>query len=276
VVVDIEAVTGIIEEAAQTLVLPRFARLEAGEIEAKSTPGDAEDIVTIVDREVEAHLSRALRALDPSAAVLGEEAAHQQPELLRLLDTDQPLWVIDPIDGTRNFAAGDSGFGIMVAYVVSGATRLAWIVLPARRQTFVAEVGSGATLNGSRIRVGPASVRGAVRGAVLVRYMPEMLREAVSGALAERVVIKRPAGCAAIEYTDVLGGRSDFVVYYRLLPWDHAAPSLILIEAGGQVSHLNGKEYTARSQSQVTFVVRNAEVSDQLRAWVRSRVQGSY
>jgi fructose-1,6-bisphosphatase/inositol monophosphatase family enzyme len=265
---DIEAVTSVIEEAAQTLVLPRFARLAPDEIEAKASPGDAEDIVTVVDREVEAHLSRALIALVPSAAVLGEEAAHQQPELLRLLGSDRPLWVIDPIDGTKNFAEGNNGFGIMVAHVVKGSTRAAWLILPARRQTFVAEEGSGSFLNGKRIRVPPAPADGDLRGSVLVRYMPGRMGDAVTGALKGRVVMNRPAGCAAVEYTDVLEGRSDFVVYYRLLPWDHAAPVLILDEAGGHVTHFEGQSYTPRSLSQLTFVVRDTGIADQLRAWV--------
>ena len=197
--IDIQAITNVIEEAARTLVLPRFSRLSADEVEAKATPGDPEDLVTIVDREVETHLSRALAELTPSAAVIGEEAAHHRPELLQLLASDQPLWVIDPIDGTKNFAAGDSGFGIMVAYVVEGRAQAAWLVLPARRQTFVAEAGSGAFMNGERIRVPLAPQDSSSRGAVLVRYMPNGLGGTVTDALHGRVRMNPPSGCAAIE-----------------------------------------------------------------------------
>ena len=270
--VDIQAVTGFIEEAARTLVLPRFSRLSADEVEAKATPGDPEDVVTIVDREVETHLSRVLAAVIPSAAIIGEEAAHYRPELLQLLASDQPLWVIDPIDGTKNFAAGDSGFGIMVAYVVEGQAQAAWLVLPARRQTFVAEAGSGAFMNGERIRVPSAPQESRSRGAVLVRYMPDGLGDTVTDALHGRVLMNPPSGCAAIEYTDILRGLSDFVVYYRLLPWDHAAPALILTEAGGRVGHFSGQPYTARSESQLTIVARGVGVSDQLCAWLRPHV----
>lgn len=269
---DIQAVTGLIEEAAETLVLPRFSRLSANEVEAKATPGDPEDVVTIVDREVETHLSQALAALAPSVAVIGEEAAHHRPALLHLLASDQPLWVIDPLDGTKNFAAGDSGFGIMVAYVVEGHAQAAWLVLPARDATFVAEAGSGAFINGERIRVPSNPQESRSRGAVLTRYMPDGLGETVTGALHARVRIDRPAGCAAIEYTDILKGVSDFVVYYRLLPWDHAAPALILTEAGGRVSHFSGLPYTARSKNQLTIVARDGGVVDQLCAWLRPHV----
>src|SRR4029077_18012970 len=137
-----------------------FCRLSGDDVEDKATPGDPKDLVTIVDREVETHLSKALSAFTPLAAVIGEEAAHRRPELLRLLASDQPLWVIDPIDGTKNFVAGDNGFGIMVAHVVKGSARAAWLILPARSQTFVAEAGSGSFLNGKRIRVPAASADG--------------------------------------------------------------------------------------------------------------------
>lgn len=269
--IDIQAVTGVIEEAARTLVLPRFSRLSDDDAEAKATAGDPEDVVTIVDREVETHLSKTLTALTP-ATVIGEEAAHHRPELLRLLASDQPLWVIDPIDGTKNFAAGDSGFGIMVAYVVEGGAQAAWLVLPARGQTFVAETGSGAFVNGERIRVPSGWQESRSRGAVLVRYMPDGVGEAVTDALHGRVRMQPPSGCAAIEYTDILRGLGDFVIYYRLLPWDHAAPALILTEAGGRVSHVSGRSYTARSENQLTIVTRDVSTADQLSTWLRSRL----
>jgi fructose-1,6-bisphosphatase/inositol monophosphatase family enzyme len=270
--IDIQTVTDVIEEAARTLVLPRFSRLLAADVEAKATPGDPTDVVTIVDREVEAYLSKALIALAPSATVIGEEASYHRPELVSLLASDQPLWVIDPSDGTKNFAAGNSSFGMMVAYVVEGRTQAAWLALPARRQTFVAETGSGAFVNGERIRVPSAPQESSSRGAVLARYMPDGLGETVTGALHDRVRMTPSSGCAAIEYTDILRGLADFVIYYRLLPWDHAAPALVLAEAGGHVSHFSGQPYTPRSENQLTLVARDAGTTDQLRAWLRPHV----
>lgn len=266
--IDIQAVTYCIEEATRTLVMPRFARLSAGDVEAKATPGDADDVVTVVDREVEIHLSVALKAIEPSAQVIGEEATHRRPELLRLLDTDAPLWIIDPIDGTKNFARGDTAFGVMVAYVVSGSTLAAWITLPGRRQTFVAQAGSGTYLNGARVQ-SPSRIDGnRPRGAVLNRYMPGQLGKRVADALSPRIENKPPSGSAAIEYTDILQGRRDFVVYYRLLPWDHAAPALILTEAGGQVSHIDGRAYSPRSDNQLTVVANAPSLGERLRAWL--------
>lgn len=266
--VDIQAVTDCIEEAARRLVLPRFTRLAASEIESKNTPGDRDDMVTIVDHEVEAYLSKALTAIDPAARVIGEEATHRRPELLDLLAGDSPLWIIDPIDGTKNFAAGDAAFGIMLAYVVAGCSRAAWVALPARHQTFVAEAGGGTYMNGERLRIPPCASHDDLRGAALVRYMPEALRRNVNDALHLRTRHMQPSGCAAVEYTDILTGKRDFVVYYRLLPWDHVAPALVLTEAGGYVTHIDAQPYSPRSKNQVTIVAGDAATTDLLRGWI--------
>ena len=263
---DVDTVTALIDEVVQTLVLPKFSRLSMGDIEPKSTPLDPDDVVTIVDRQVEERLSRTLAELVPSAAVIGEEAVHRRPELLRLVASDGPLWIIDPIDGTKNFAAGHDSFGVMLAWVMGGRTQAAWIALPARRQSFVAEAGGGAFLNGERVRVPPQFSDGLARGSLLVRYMPEALREAVTENTRGCFRLIPSSGCAAVEYTGILRGERDFVVYYRLLPWDHAAPTLILREAGGCVAHLDGRAYSVRSENQLTIVARHTSIADQVRA----------
>ncbi len=265
--IDLEAIADLIHETAQALVLPRFEDLAASDVDPKPTPGDPDDIVTRVDREVEAHLARELTARAPGA-VLGEEIGHHRPELLDLVHSDRPLWIIDPIDGTKNFAAGRTGFGIMVARVVHGQTRAAWIVLPARRQTFMAALGDGAYLDGERIHVTSPPLGGLPRGAVMTRYMPGDLAETVVRAMNGRHSSTPPSGAAAIEYTDILMGERDFVIYYRLLPWDHAAPALILTEAGGHVGHVAGGAYSVRSRSQLTVVARDRGSVDEIRGWL--------
>jgi fructose-1,6-bisphosphatase/inositol monophosphatase family enzyme len=185
-----------------------------------------------------------------------------------LLESDQPLWVIDPIDGTKNFAAGNDGFGIMLAWVVPGRAEAAWIVLPARKQVFIAEAGSGAFLNGTRIQAPSGPLGKPARGIVMAQHMPEAVSKAVVEATRGRFWPVRPAGCAAVEYTDIIQGRNEFVIYYRLLPWDHAAPALLLTEAGGCVTHVDGSPYSVRAKNQLTVVARSDAVADQVRAWL--------
>ena len=116
--VDIEGVSSLIAEAAATIVMPRFRHLGQGDVEDKSPSSDREDLVTIADREAEAWLTAALVRLDPGSTVIGEEAVHATPGLLDRLTGDAPVWLIDPVDGTRNFVHGDDGFGVMVARVI--------------------------------------------------------------------------------------------------------------------------------------------------------------
>lgn len=269
---DIDTVTALLRDVARDVVLPRFRMLRDDEIERKMTASDPEDIVTIVDRRVEARVTAALREIDPEARVVGEEAVHQDPDLLRHLSADEPVWLLDPIDGTKNFARGLDGFGIMLARLRHGLAQAAWVFLPARRQMFVAEAGSGAFLDGARLTVPETSASALPRGTVHTRYMPATLAAALRVAGDGNHVPAPDTGASAIEYTAILRGERDFGVYYRLLPWDHAPAALILTEAGGRVDHLDGSPYTARSTSQVTVVAVSDAVSGAVRAWLRSAV----
>ena len=269
---DIDAVTRIIEEVAHEVIVPRYRALRTGEIIHKNTAGYADDLVTVADREAETRLTASLLELMPAAQVLGEESAHADAGRLALVESEGPLWIVDPLDGTHNFAGGLDGFGVMVGFALRGVVRAAWIYLPIRHELFVAETGCGAWFNGERIRV-PGRGEGELpRGTYLSRFMPAKLRDAVTRALEPRITPASLAGAAAVEYTDVLRGRREFVAYYRLLPWDHGAPALILTEGGGAVEHLDGRPYTLRSEHQLTLVTRDAELAARLRGWINTEL----
>ena len=266
---DIDSVTVLLDEVARELILPRFRNLRVEDVRRKCTLDDPNDIVTVVDRQVEETLKKALMSWAPSIMVVGEESVHDEPGLLQLLDSDDPVWVLDPIDGTRNFADGNDDFGIMLALVVGGSAKAAWIHLPAHRHTFVAEAGSGAFWNGARIavprRVQEISLRGALHG----RYMPDDIVEGASEEVNRRASVLPSTGSAAVEYTATLRGQRDFAIYYRLLPWDHAPGALILTEGGGCVEHLDDSSYSVRSPHQVTVAARSRLVSNEVRAWFK-------
>ena len=207
---DIDAVTALIVRCADELILPRFGQLRAEDVTSKATDTDPDDLVTIADAEAEERLTAGLRALAPEAPVLAEEAAHGNPGLLRLMESDGPLWLVDPLDGTRNFARGDDRFGTIVAWVVGGLTRAGWIVLPARREIFVAEAGSGAFRNGARARVPAETPEAPWRGCLYTGFMPRELRERTTRAVADRYEPLPQSRCGAITYTDLVqgGGRT--------------------------------------------------------------------
>lgn len=267
---NVDDVTDLIAEVARDIVMPRFGVLRADEIHHKDTPGYMDDLVTIVDGEAEDALTRGLQRI-VAAEVIGEEAAHEHGELLSRVHANGPIWIVDPLDGTHNFAAGHDGFGIMVAFVVDGQLEAGWVHLPARGETFVGVAGDGAYLNGERISAPETVPVGPPRGSLFVRFMPPDLRERVVTRTRGAYEDAAHAGAAAVEYMDVLRGRKDFVVYYRLLPWDHGAPALILREAGGCAEHLNGSSYTVRSPDQITIVATKAAIAKEVRNWLVDR-----
>jgi fructose-1,6-bisphosphatase/inositol monophosphatase family enzyme len=262
----IDRVSALLAEVVAEEVIGRFRRLAAADIERKPTAGDPEDLVTIVDRAVERRLEGALTALLRGSLVIGEEAVHAQPRRLLGLAGADPVWLVDPIDGTRNFAGGDDAFGVMIALVQGGVTRAAWIALPARGQTFVAEEGGGTYLDGARLRAPRPAPR--LRGTLYTRFMPEAIAAAAERHSAGQYLARPGPGAAAVEYTSVARGEKDFVVYYRLLPWDHAPGALVLTEAGGRVEHLDGRPYAPRAQNEITILGGAPAVCATVRDWL--------
>lgn len=266
---NIEKISELLREVSSEVVIPRFRSLESGEIEHKPSESDPNDIVTVVDHEVEAWMIDVLRGLDPSVPVVGEEGVYADPSLIRVRETSDSYWLLDPIDGTKNFARGEEGFGIMLARVDRGAVTASWIYLPVEDRIFVAELGSGAWVDGTRIRIASGPLAGAPRGALHLRYMPSEIAERLREVLAERVQVAPDMGCAAMEYTRILTGAREFAVYHRLHPWDHAPGALLLSEGGGRVEHQDGAPYTPRSTDQVTFVAHDPGLSEEMRGWLR-------
>jgi len=139
-------VLAIMQRAAREAVMPRYQSLAAHEIDAKA----ADDVVTIADKEAELILAEGLARLLPEAAIVGEEAAHADPAVLDRLG-DALCWIIDPLDGTNNFANGKPPFGILVALAERGETIGGWIYDPLRQRFCHAERGTGAWIGDERI-----------------------------------------------------------------------------------------------------------------------------
>ncbi|WP_437337500.1 inositol monophosphatase family protein [Sorangium sp. So ce394] len=262
---DLARVGAFLEEVASEHMLPFWRRLAPGDVTSKATVADPGDLVTTVDLAVERRLTEGLRALLPGSAVVGEEAAHADPRLLDALGGDGWIWLVDPLDGTRNFVEGNDRFGIMAALVRASEPRAAWIHLPARRQTFCAEEGAGAFLNGARLSAEPAAAAEVPAGTIYARYMPSELRATVEVRARGRLKEASDAGSSCIEYTSVARGDKDFCVYYRLLPWDHAPGALILREANGVAEHLDGTRYAPTDKDQVTVIARSRGIADRVR-----------
>lgn len=147
----LDDVTEAVREAAAAEIVPRFRQLAEDDVVQKSGP---HDLVTSADRLAELRLTDALTALLPGSAVVGEEAVHADPAVYGALEGDAPVWIVDPVDGTRQFVHGDPGFCTLVALVRGGETLASWTYAPALGELAIAVLGDGATLNGTRLAAG--------------------------------------------------------------------------------------------------------------------------
>lgn len=237
---DLAAVADLVRRVAAEIVTPRFRALTAGDVSEKS-PGE---LVTVVDREAEAALTDGLRALTPDAAIVGEEAACADPTLLGALAGGGLVWLVDPLDGTAGFASGSVDHAVMVALVDAGSTVAAVIYQPQHDRTYVAELGSGAYENGVRlVRSPPASDLAELRGGVMRRFLDAETSAAIERNAHRFADLTPGSGCAGVEYPLIATGRRDFLLFWRTLPWDHAAGALIVGEAGGVARRLDGSIY---------------------------------
>jgi fructose-1,6-bisphosphatase/inositol monophosphatase family enzyme len=241
---DILIVGEILERAAATEIMPRFRTLARDEVRQKSS---AFDLVTDADEAAERAISAGLEASFPGALVIGEEAAAKDPALLEAIATADLAFIVDPIDGTKNFVAGLPLFGVMTAATVRGEIVGGVIHDPVCRDTAFALRGEGAWIQGDdRPRRGlkvadpvPAARMDAV---VATNFLPGALRSAVNGNLS-RLGMSAWLRCAAHEYRMAAAGHCHLLLYYRLMPWDHAAGWLLHREAGGYSAHFDGSAY---------------------------------
>ena len=239
--VDIDAVGEILREAARAAIAPRFRALAEHEVEEKS-PGE---VVTIADRESEAIITRRLRELLPGVPVIGEEAVEAKPALLDALLTAPMAWLVDPLDGTANFARGDSHWAVMVALVQDGETVSSWIYRHTDDRLYVAERGSGAWSDGVRLSCRKDSPdRSSLRGAVLERFLTDEERERMLPRFGQFGEVTGGFSCAGYEYPAIIEGEEDFALFQRLLPWDHAPGTLLLTEAGGVARRPDGAPFS--------------------------------
>jgi fructose-1,6-bisphosphatase/inositol monophosphatase family enzyme len=157
----IERVEDLIKDVSKSALEPRFAAINEAEVREKS-PGE---LVTDADEEGERLLTAGLDALHPGVPIVGEEACAADPSLVDKLH-EEWAWLVDPVDGTRNFIAGSSEWAVMVALLHKAEAVMSWIWQPMNRRMYVAERGSGATVGGERLTSAPrASEVGALRGA---------------------------------------------------------------------------------------------------------------
>ena len=241
---DLATLAELLRDVGRTEIMPRFRQLGDGAVRQKTGPLD---LVTEADEAAERQLTQALEHWLPSAVVIGEEATSADPSRLRLLADAELAIVVDPIDGTANYAAGLPLFGVMAAVVQRGEVVAAAIHDPVGDDTALALRGEGAwteTPDGRRtgLRVAVAAPVAAMAGNVSWRFLPEPQRSVICANL-PRLGGSWDYRCAAHQYRMAAAGHCHFLFFNRLMPWDHAPGWLLHREAGGYSARLDGSAY---------------------------------
>jgi myo-inositol-1(or 4)-monophosphatase len=220
---------------AGEVIVRSMNRLESLAIATKGR----NDFVTEVDRAAEQEIIGTIRRHHPQHAFLAEESGRSGES-----DT---LWIVDPLDGTTNFLHGFPQFAVSIACQIRGRLEHAVVYDPLRQELFTASRGAGAHLDNHRMRVSKAR---AIDGALIatgfpyranMRYLDAYL--GMLRAVTEQAAGVRRPGAAALDLAYVAAGRVDAFWEIGLSPWDTAAGTLLIQEAGGRIGTLSGAEY---------------------------------
>lgn len=230
------AVETLLRDVTAKAILPRYQQLKAGEVEDKG----GNDPVTVADRDAEAMLAEGLEKIIPGLPFVGEEGVHADPAMAQRLSSD--CWIVDPLDGTRNFATGKPPFGILIAMASGGVAHTGWIFDCLTGRLCVAHKGKGAFINGEKVRARATSEAQPV-AAISLLFMDPAKRAAVMNHVSPHYRLVDVPYCAAEQYPRLALGTNDVSLFEKTLAWDHAAGVLWLNEAGGKAARPDGSPY---------------------------------
>jgi myo-inositol-1(or 4)-monophosphatase len=263
------SLTALVRECARAEILPRFGQTAARAKEDGS-------LITEADLAMQQRLIEALAQLTPGIPVLGEEMTPQHQQQLLGAETSAAssaatFWALDPLDGTSNYACGFPAFAVSLALFYNGQTVLGLIYDPLRDESFSAEPGQGATLNGARLESRPAPARLADAMALMdfKRIPPARLPQLLhKGAFRSQ----RNLGSVALDWCWLAAGRAQVYLHGGQRLWDYAAGRLIASEAG-VISSLHRQDMSqplehTDLQLRLALAASHAELFRQWRAFV--------
>ncbi|MFE2285434.1 inositol monophosphatase family protein [Streptomyces sp. NPDC059443] len=255
---DLSAVDEAVRKAAAIEIMPRFRQLADHEVDQKSGP---HDLVTDADRKAEEYLTAELTRILPGSAVVGEEAVHADPAVYGALRGDAPVWIVDPVDGTRQFVHGDPAFCTLVALAHRGEILASWTFAPALEEMSTAVRGQGAYVNGVRIRSGSPEPGAELRVATAHPLYTTEEDRRILARLEVPGVTSRPCGSAGLEYLRVARGEMDGLAFNWPSAWDHAAGLLLVAEAGGAQSTVDRVPFRVDRDNALPFAVGRDEAT---------------
>ena len=234
--IDPAQIQSVIRQIAQQELLPRFTRIK------HSHKADG-SIVTEADIAAQTSICKALTDAFPASVVLGEEMTAEEQAML--LASDQPVWCIDPLDGTSNFAAGIPYFAISLALIEHGEVTLGIVYDPMRDECFTAQKSKGqeikVDLNGDILINTQDDI--SLKNATAIVDFKRLTNE-----LASRIVTERPFasqrnfGASALDWCWLATGRGHVYLHGNQNLWDYAAGEMIFRASGGYASTLQGEK----------------------------------
>ena len=249
-----DTLINILRRTGQEIVMPHFRQLDAEQIQQKTSRSD---LVTIADQASEDFISQEIRRCFPDWAIVGEEAVAADPSVTEQIASAETCVIIDPIDGTWNFAHGLSDFGIILAVVVQGVTRFGVLYDPVNDDWIYANLGGGAYYQATdqdergtyfapkktaiKLQISAGMPLEQQAGIMSIHsYQGERKKDYAVKATRFARINNLPS-CPA--YRQMALGHFQFTLTYKMMPWDHAAGVLIFTEAGGVCRLFSGEEY---------------------------------
>lgn len=273
------ALIEVVRTAAKTEIMPRFRQLSTSAIKEKTS---GQDLVTEADVKAEQAITAGIQKILPHAVIMGEESLEENPAMLQQIGTADMTVIIDPIDGTWNYAKGIAVFGVIVAVTVRGETVFGLLYDPVMDDWILARKGGGCWYHQpgpepKRLQLAQDERTMAERTALISPFLfPKAQRAAVANGMLdfERSYTLR---CSCQEYRQLALGVFDFSLIgmeraavnmsVALNPWDHAAGVLVVQEAGGSVEMMDGAAYAPALLEGRMIAAHSPQCLEQVREW---------
>ena len=257
---ELPKLTGLVTQCADEEILSRFQHVSI----AVKNDGS---LVTEADFATQARLKAALQELWPEVGFVGEEMSAEEQQR-QFKEATHGVWVLDPLDGTRNFAAGIAIFSVSLALVKNGEVAVGLVYDPVRREMFTAVKGNGAQLNGHPLQVKPHPwpLQKSI-GLIDFKRLPQEL--AVRLAQHPPYASQRSFGSVALDWCWIAAGRGHVYLHGNQKLWDYAAGWLILQEAGGYSCTLEGiPVFTGELKSHSAVAAADRDLFDEWCRWL--------